>query len=348
MRKLNRIPVSPEHGVPTIQFLRPYNLRLITLIGINTHFMAKQAGTLRGIKDRLSTNSLIKNDRETALLCAKLAALDNQQRKEIARWEKEKNQVRLPSIKTSANHRGRGSRTSHSSLNAKLASPSLQRCSGHESQATVFVESTSSFASIAKSVEFPRGDELLTFDSNATGLRRSKSFQDIKLSVSTQQQPPLRLGSSNTGYPLRRSITTRAQIRSHNHVSKPQLEPGRSMPSIQVEDRSDKTDILNEKVKRFNESLQNFISKGCEHKRSRGPFEEIPTPTDDLLIPRRPELGHRWKSLPSLFQDSASNGTSVKEVPSCDDLKRCRYLRTPDTDPVSVEEIFNNNETKEN
>lgn len=347
MRKLNRIPVSPEHGVPTIQFLRPYNLRLITLIGINTHFMAKQAGTLRGIKDRLSTNNLIKNDRETALLCAKLAALENQQRKEIARWEKEKNQVRLPSIKTSANHRGRGSRTPHPSLNAKLASPSLQRCSGNESQATVFVESTSSFASIAKSVEFPRGDELLTFDSNATGLRRSKSFQDIKLSVSTQ--PPPRLGSSNTGYPLRRSITTRAQIRSHNHVSKPQLEPGRSMPSIQVEDRSDKTDILNEKVKRFNESLQNFISKGCEHKRSRGPFEEIPTPTDDLLIPRRPELGHRWKSLPSLFQDSTSDGTSVKDVPSCDDLKRCRYLRTPDTNPVSVEEIFNNtNETKEN
>lgn len=347
MRKLNRIPVSPEHAVPTIQFLRPYNLRLITLIGINTHFMAKQAGTLRGIKDRLSTNNLIKNDRETALLCAKLAALENQQRKEIARWEKEKNQVRLPSIKTSANHRGRGSRTPHSSLNAKLASPSLQRCSGNESQATVFVESTSSFASIAKSVEFPRGDELLTFDSNTTGLRRSKSFQDIKLSVSTQ--PPPRLESSNTVYPLRRSITTRAQIRSHNHVSKPQLEPGRSMPSIQVEDRSDKTDILNEKVKRFNESLQNFISKGCQPKRTRGPFEEIPTPTNDLLIPRRPELGHRWKSLPSLFQDSTSDGTSVKDVPSCDDLKRCRYLRTPDTNPVSVEEIFNNtNETKEN
>ena len=251
----------------------------------------------------------------------------------------------MPSIKTSANHHGRGSRTPHSSLNAKLASPSLQPCSGNESQATVFVESTSSFASIAKSVEFPRGDELLSFDSNATGLRRSKSFQDIKLSVSTQ--PPRRLGSSNSGYPLRRSIATRAQIRSHNHISKPQLEPS-SMPSIQVEDRSDKTDILNEKVKRFNESLQNFISKGFEHKKSRGPFEEIPTPTDDLLIPRRPELGHRWKSLPSLFQDSTSDGTSVKEVPSCDDLKRCRYLRTPDTDPVSVEEIFNNNETKEN
>lgn len=346
MRKLNRIPVSPEHGVPAIQFLRPFNLRPITLIGINTYFMAKQAGTLRGIKDRLPTDNLIKNDRETALLCAKLAALDNQQRKEIARWEKEKNQVRLPSIKTSANHRGRGSRTPHSSLNAKLASPSLQRCSGNESQATVFVESTSSFASIAKSVEFPRGDELLSFDSNATGLRRSKSFQDIKLSVSTQ--PPRRLGSSNSGYPLRRSIATRAQIRSHNHISKSQLEPC-SIPSIQVEDRSDKTDILNEKVKRFNESLQNFISKGCQPKRTSEPSVEIPTPTDDLLIPRRPALGHRWKSLPSLFQDSTSDGTSVKEVPSCDDLKRCRYLRTPDTTPVSVEEIFDNtNETKEN
>lgn len=344
MRQLNGIPVSPEHGVLAIQFIRPFN-RLLTLIGINTDFMAKQAGTLRGIKDRLSTDNLVKNDRETALLCAKLATLDNQQRKEIARWEKEKNQVRLPSIKTSANHRGRGSRSPHSSLNAKLASPLLQRCSGNESQAIVFVESTSSFASIAKSVEFPRGDELLTFDSNATGLRRSKSFQDIKLSVSTQ--PPTRLGSSNTGYPLRRSITTRVQIRSHNHISKPQLEPG-SMPSIQVEDRSDKTDILNEKVKRFNESLQNFISKGCQPKRTREPFEEIPTPTDDLLIPRRPALGHRWKSLPSLFQDSTSDGTSVKDVPSCDDLKRCRYLRTTDTNPVSVEDIFNKtNETKE-
>ena len=345
MRKLNRIPVSPEHGVPAIQFLRPFNLRPITLIGINTYFMAKQAGTLRGIKDRLPTDNLIKNDRETALLCAKLAALDNQQRKEIARWEKEKNQVRLPSIKTSANHRGRGSRTPHSSLNAKLASPSLQRCSGNESQATVFVESTSSFASIAKSVQFPRGDELLSFDSNATGLRRSKSFQDIKLSVSTQ--PPRRLGSSNSGYPLRRSIATRAQIRSHNHISKSQLEPC-SIPSIQVEDRSDKTDILNEKVKRFNESLQNFISKGCQPKRTSEPSVEIPTPNDDLLIPRRPALGHRWKSLPSFFQDSTGDGTSVKEVSSCDDLKRCRYLRTPDTNPVSVEEIFNNNETKEN
>lgn len=345
MRKLNRIPVSPEHGVPTIQFLRPFNLRPITLIGINTYFMAKQAGTLRGIKDRLPTDNLIKNDRETALLCAKLAALDNQQRKEIARWEKEKNQVRLPSIKTSANHRGRGSRTPHSLLNAKLASPSLQRCSGNESQATVFVESTSSFASIAKSVEFPRGDELLSFDSNATGLRRSKSFQDIKLSVSTQ--PPRRLGSSNSGYPLRRSIATRAQIRSHNHISKSQLEPC-SIPSIQVEDRSDKTDILNEKVKRFNESLQNFISKGCQPKRTSEPSVEIPTPNDDLLIPRRPALGHRWKSLPSFFQDFTGDGTSVKEVSSCDDLKRCRYLRTPDTNPVSVEEIFNNNETKEN
>lgn len=48
MRQLNEIPVSPEHGVLAIQFIRPFN-RLLTLIGINTDFMAKQAGTLRGI-----------------------------------------------------------------------------------------------------------------------------------------------------------------------------------------------------------------------------------------------------------------------------------------------------------
>lgn len=307
--------------------------------------MAKQAGTLRGIKERLSTDNLIKNDREAALLCAKLANLDNQQRKEIARWEKEKNQVRLPRIKTSANHRGRGSRAPYSSPNSKLPSPLLQRWSGSESlAAAVFVESTSSFASIAKSVEFPRGDEIFSFDSNASGLRRSKSFQDIKLSVGTQ--PPRRLGSSNTGYPFSRSITTRGQIRSQDHMSKSRLVPD-SIPSIQIEDRSD---ILNEKVKQFNESLKNFTSKGCQSKGTREPSDEIPTPTDELLIPRRPILGHRWKSLPSFFQDSASDGKSVKEIPSLDDLKRCRYLRTPDTHPVSVEEIFNNNtnDTTEN
>ena len=285
-----------------------------------------------GIRDRLSSDNLVKNDRESALLHAKLANLDDQQRKEIARWEREKNQVRLPIITTLAN-RERTSLTPPSSPTAKVSSPVFQHSRvGDIDILASAVNGTKPAATVGKTVEFPHRDKIFTFDSVANCFQKSKSFQSIRLNVSQQSPRGLR-SASPAGLHSRSTV---GQVRSRNSETNSLPKP-ESMPSIQVEDRAV---ILNAKVKKFNENVQIFTSKANQGRTTMQPSEDPPASAHELLIPQRPTIAHRWKSLPTLFQAAVSDGKSPDKIPSCDDMKQCRYLRTPNVPTLSIEEVF--------
>ena len=294
--------------------------------------MARQP--VGGKKHRILTNNLMINDKESVQLSTKLASLDIQQRKEMTRWEREKNKLSLPSIKT-APQCERISLTPPSSPNTSpLPSPALRR-RGSENLATL-AKARSEMS--AGKTESPRGNNQFSFDSDVNGLRRSKSSQNLRSSMSPQ--PPRGAGSASPRVLPRRC--TMGQVRLYRDGKTPILtDAGRRfsagvIPSIQVEDSSE---ILDEKVKKFNESLLKFTKEANQGKNITSPSEDDLPPTEELLAPQRP-LAHRWKSLPSILQATFKDENSSGEMTFCEDMKRCRYLRIPDKPALSIDEIF--------
>ena len=282
-----------------------------------------------GKKHRILTNNLIINDKESVQLSTKLASLDIQQRKEMTRWEREKNKLSLPSIKT-APQCERISLTPPPSPTTSPLPSSVLRRRGSENLATL--AKVRSEMSAGKN-ESPRGNDQFSLGSDVNGLRRSKSSQNLRLSMSPQ--PP----ASPRVLPRR---CTMGQVRLHRDGKTPILtDAGRRfsagvIPSIQVEDSSE---ILDEKVKKFNESLLKFTKEAKQGKNITIPSEDDLPPTEELLTPQRP-LAHRWKSLPSILQATFKDENSSGEMTFCEDMKRCRYLRIPDKPALSIEEIF--------
>ena len=292
-------------------------------------------GTVGGKEDRLLSNTLLINDKESAQLSTRLASLEIQQRKEISRWEREKNKVSLPSIKTK-NCERISSTPPTSPTASPLPSPVLRRRGSDIPAYTV--AALRSEASVT-SIERPRGTNQLSFGSDITGLRRSKSSQNIRLC--TNPQSPRALGSASPKLLNRRS--TMGQVSKNTRNTPIPTDSGRRfsadlIPSIQVVDNSES---LNERVKRFNESLQTFSKESNQGKNSTTVAVDDPLPSSELLIPQveRP-IPHRWKSLPSIFQASTSEGASSARMTPYEDMQRCRYLRIPDIPALSIDQIF--------
>lgn len=283
--------------------------------------MARQ-GTIGGKKDRLLTNNLIINSKENTQLSAKLASLEIQQRKEMVRWEREKKQLTLPSIKPNCE---RISLTPPPSpTTSPFPSPVLQRRG----------------SDILAAAPAARSHLSTGIGSDVVGLRRSKSSQNIRLSAGPQ--PPRGVGSASPKLLHRRSTTGQVSLHDEGQMPK-QTDAGRRfsagvVPSIRVEDSSE---TLNEKVKKFNESLHKF-SKGTDQdvNDANAAVDDRP-PSEELLIPQR-TLAHRWKSLPSIFPVSVCEEKSSEEMTFFEDMKRCRYLRIPDLPALSIEQIFDN------
>ena len=110
------------------------------------------------------------------------------------------------------------------------------------------------------------------------------------------------------------------------------------IPSIRIEDNSER---LNEKVKKFNESLQKLKKESNQSKEEpdTNSDEDVQPLNEELSILPRP-IAHRWKSLPSLFPTPGSGEKSVENMTFYEDMKRCRYLRIPDSPALSIEQIF--------
>lgn len=291
--------------------------------------------TVGGKKNRLLSNSIIINDKESAQLSTTLTNLEIQQRKEMSRWEREKNKLSLPSIKTKSCERI-SSTPPASPTTSPLPSPVLRR---RESDIPAYaMAALISEASVTKT-ERPRGVNQLSCGSEITGLRRSKSSQNIRLCASPQS--PRALGSASPKLLNRRSTMGQvSKLENTRNTPIPTDSERRFsadlIPSIQVVDNSKS---LNERVKRFNESLQNFSKESNQGKNSMTVAEDDPLPSRELLIPQRP-TPHRWKSLPSMFQASSSERASSERMTPYEDMRRCRYLRIPDIPTLSVDQIF--------
>jgi len=300
--------------------------------------MARQ-GMVGGKRDRLLTNNLIINGKENTQLSTKLASLEIQQRKEMARWEREKNKLSLPSIKTNCE---RVSLTPPPSPAASpIPSPVLRR---RRSDMPITTAARSG-ESVSK-VERPRGSDQISFRNDVIGLRRSKSSQNIRLSEGPQ--PSRGPVSASPKILNKRTTMDQASLHGEENASRQSSTERRFsagvVPSIRVEDSSE---TLNEKVKKFNESLQKGSkeAKQVQVKTNTHPAEDDRPTADELSIPPRP-LAHRWKSLPSIFPVSVSDEKSSEEMTFYEDMKRCRYLRIPDLPALSIEQIFDKTPTQ--
>ena len=292
--------------------------------------MAKQ-GTTGSKKDRLITNNLIINSKENTKLNTKLASLEIQQRKEMARWEREKNKLSLPSLK--ANCRGISLTPPPSPTTSPLPSPVMSRRKSDTPGITRDASRTI--------IEHPSGNDRINIGSGSVGLRRSKSSQNIRLSVSPH--PPCGLGSASPKLLHRRStmgqVCVNHEGRQPSHIDIGRRFSAGVIPSIRIEDNSER---LNEKVKKFNESLKKLKNEGHQSKEKADDTnsdEDEQTPNDVLSILPRP-IAHRWKSLPSLFPTPGSGEKSTENMTFYEDMKRCRYLRIPDSPALSMEQIF--------
>ena len=165
--------------------------------------MAKQ-GRTGGKKDSKVTNNLIMNSKENTQLSTKLASLEIQQRKEMAKWEREKNKLTLPSLKANC---GRVSLTPPSSpTSSTLPSPVLRR---RKSDVPAGIATSSrTEESLVVSKERSRGNQNMSICSDNVGLRRCKSSQNIRLSVSPQ--PPRSVGPTSPKLLQRRSTVGQA------------------------------------------------------------------------------------------------------------------------------------------
>lgn len=300
--------------------------------------MAKQ-GRTGAKKDSMVTSNLIMNSKENTQLSIKLASLEIQQRKEMAKWEREKNKLILPSLQTNC---GRVSLTPPSSpTSSTLPSPVLRR---RKSDVLAGI-ATSSRAeeSLVILKERSRGNPNISTGSDNAGLRRCKSSQNIRLSVSPQ--PPAGSLVSTSPKLLQRRSTMGQACLYNEGATRSSIDTGRRfsadvVPSIRVEDS---TEMLSEKVKKFNEGLKKFCSEANHDKckeTDTNSTDEDQIPNEELSIISRP-ITHRWKSLPSIFPLPDDGGKSNENMTFYEDMKRCKYLRIPDCPALTIEQIFN-------
>ena len=265
-------------------------------------------------------------------LSSKLANLELQKHKEMARLETEKNKLSLPSLRKN----GGISLTPPSSPTfSPTRSPLVQR-----RKSDVLVTNVAAARLQCKSQTI--------VDTNAVGLRRSKSSQNIRINV--DPKPPSSPVCRSPGAASPRLLnrrTTIAQAFLHEEANAlRQANAGRRfsagvVPSIRVEESAES---LNEKVKKFNESLKKYSKKANtnavkELNDSKPIDEPAEESSDELLIPPRP-VAHRWKSLPNIFPILGSHEKTSEEMTFYEDVKRCRYLRIPDLPALSIDQIF--------
>lgn len=298
--------------------------------------MARKGG-IGGKKDRLCINNVIANGKEDLQLSSKLANLELQKHKEMVRWDTEKNKLTLPSLKTNG---GISFTPPPSPTISPTRSPVVQRRRSD-------LLTTDAVARL-------HGTKQMIVGTDVAGLRRSKSSQNIRLSMGPTPPPsPVcrSLGAVSPRLLHRRSTISQSILHDEGNALK-EANMGRRfsagvVPSIRVEESAES---LNEKVKKFNESLQKF-NKEASKSKSDTKTDEDDTPctdeptdehSDELLIPPRP-VKHRWKSLPNIFPMLSSDEKSPEEMTFYEDMKRCRYLRIPDLPTLSIEQIFDNN-----
>ncbi|PFX21446.1 hypothetical protein AWC38_SpisGene14047 [Stylophora pistillata] len=272
--------------------------------------MAKKIGSR---KDRL-VNNIIANEKEDNLLNSKLAALDLQKQREMVRWEAEKNKLSLPSLKAN----GRISLTPPSSPNTSpTRSPVLQR------RRSDLIASETAL----------RPHNQMIIISEGVCLRRSKSSQDIRLSVDLKPPPSPVCGRPGAVSPRllhRRSTIARSRL-NDEEIALRQASAGRRfsagiVPSIHVEESAES---LHEKVKRFNESLQKASKESNRSENSTSSIEDDSLPSGDLLVPLKP-VAFRSKSLPNIFP---MPGEKLHEdMTFYEDMKRCS--KSHNWDPI--------------
>ena len=284
--------------------------------------MAKKGG-IGGRKDRLFVNNVIANEKENLQLNSKLANLDLQKYKEMVRLETEKNKLSLPSLKTNG---GIPLTPPPSPTTSPTRSPTVQRR-----------------RSDLLAVEIPvRPHSQMIIGTEGVCLRRSKSSQNIRLSVGPKPPPSPVCRSPGAISPRllhRRSTISQSLLRDEEIALRQAADAGRRfsagvVPSIRVEESAES---LNEKVRKFNESLQKLSKEANQSKNNTSLVEDDPPPTEELLIPPR-AIAHRWKSLPSIFPMPGDK--SSEDMTFYEDMKRCRYLRMPDVPALSIEQIF--------
>lgn len=293
--------------------------------------MARKGG-IGGKKDRLFINNVAANGKEDFQLNSKLANLEVQKHKEMARWEIEKSKLSLPSLRKN----GGISLTPPSSPTiSPTRSPLVQR-----RKSDVLITDVAAARFQCKSQTMANTD--------VVGLRRSKSSQNIRINVGPKPPPSPVCRSPGAASPRllnRRSTIAQTFLYEEADVLR-QTNMGRRfsagvVPSIRVEESAES---LNEKVKKFNESLKRYSkttnTNAVEQLHDSPPIDE-PTkePSDELLIPSRP-VAHRWKSLPCIFPILGSQEKTSEEMTFYEDVKRCRYLRIPEPPALSIDQIF--------
>jgi len=291
--------------------------------------MAKKGG-IGGKKDRLFINNVVANGKEDFQLNTKLANLELQKHKEMARLETEKNKLSLPSLRKN----GGISLTPPSSPTiSPTRSPLVQR-----RKSDVLVTDVVAARLQCKSQ--------MMVDTDVLGLRRSKSSQNIRINVGLTPSPMCRSPGAASPRLLNRRSTIAQTFLYEEANALRQANTGRRfsagvVPSIRVEESAES---LNEKVKKFNESLKRYSKKtntnAVEELGDSPPIDE-PTeePSDELSTPPRP-VAHRWKSLPSIFPILGSQERTSEEMTFYEDVKRCRYLRIPESPALSIDQIF--------
>ena len=117
------------------------------------------------------------------------------------------------------------------------------------------------------------------------------------------------------------------------------------VPAIEI---SESQESLQERVQKFNQTLAKSAAKlqrNTHDEDGRGSDVETRETSDDLLTAPRPAIG-RSRSLPSLIPVLGNfdlKNESAEPLTFYEDLKRCRYLRMPDSPkPLTVEQIFQN------
>ena len=293
--------------------------------------MARKGG-IGGKKDRLLINNVVANDKEDFQLNSKLANLEVQKHKEMARWEIEKSKLSLPSLRK---NEGISLTPPSSPTISPTRSPLVQR-----RKSDVLVTDVAAARLQCKSLTMAHTD--------VVGLRRSKSSQNIRINVGPKPPPSPVCRSPGAASPrlLNRRSTYAETFLYEDANALRQVDTGRRfsagiVPSIRVEESAES---LNEKVKKFNESLKRYSTKtntnAVEQLDDSPPIDEPnKEPSDVLLIPSRP-VAHRWKSLPCIFPILSSQEKTSEEMTFYEDVKRCRYLRIPEPPPLSIDQIF--------
>jgi len=293
--------------------------------------MARKGG-IGGKKDRLFINNVVANGKEDFQLSSKLANLELQKHKEMVRLQTEKNKLSLPSLRKN----GGISLTPPSSPTfPPPRSPLIQR-----RKSDVLVTDVVAARLQCKSQTM--------VDTDVVGLRRSKSSQNIRVNVGPKPPPSPICRSPGAASPrlLNRRSTFAQTFLYEEATALRQANAERRfsagvVPSIRVEESAES---LNEKVKKFNESLKKYSKKTNKYEVEElddsppigEPTEE---PFDELSIPSRP-VAHRWKSLPNILPILGSQGKTSEEMTFYEDVKRCRYLRIPESPALSIDQIF--------